>query len=463
MNSLEPVPFAISTAKGNSPKNIGSEVTNLYVQMEEPGGKSNHILINSEGYDYISSSNYIIWGMYAYKGYMYIATSLLLYRSKITQTREVNFTLLEYVGDIVVNQKVIFTDNGIDIMLVGKNGYAYNPETRVFKNMSVESGWYDSDMVTYMDGYFIFNRSGTGQFFISKLYSTELNPLDWATGESAPDDTVGVIVASRQLWVIGERSTEVWYDSGDELFPFTRISGAVTDIGCENYSTIATTLNSVFFVGNDLKVYMTVGYTPQVISTNAIEGMLENYVDRMISGFIYHIGGVWRYVLQIDENTTMSYDLTSGQWTRRSSVDLGRWNIRGAVNIYDTGRVFGYTFIEFNRLSMNLTKEAGEPIRRSLTSLPLNKGVNRFRLAEVQIDAETGLGREEEENDWWIETSTNGGRSWGTAHPAQLGDWGEDMTRIRWLRLGMFRDCTLRFSTYSKRAIRIISLFIRRA
>ena len=37
MNNLENIPLAISYGKGNSPKNIGSEITNLYIQMEEIG------------------------------------------------------------------------------------------------------------------------------------------------------------------------------------------------------------------------------------------------------------------------------------------------------------------------------------------------------------------------------------------------------------------------------------------
>ena len=464
MNELTNVPFAISTTKGNSPKNIGSEITNLYVQMEDLGGKSNHILINSEGFEKIADSNYTIWGVYAFKGYVYIATSLILYRTPIIgSTGAVNFKLLEYVGDIDITQKAIFADNGNEVVVVGKNGYSYDPETHIFKTMMVQEGWYDSDTVAYMDGYFIFNRSGTGQFFISKLYSTELNPLDWATGESAPDDTVGVIVASRQLWIMGEKSTEVWYDSGDPLFPFTRISGAVVDIGCRKFTTMATILNSVFFVGNDLKVYMTNGYTPQIISTGAIETMLENYVDKYLNGFVYHIGGVWRYVLQIDDSTTMTYDLASSQWTRRSSANYGRWRIRGVINLYDNDRVFGFTHDDFMRLSLTLTNENGVPIKRTVTSLPLNSGVNKWRLAEVQLDAEVALGGEDETNEWWLQVSKDGGRSWGTAHEAQVGSWGENMTRIRWLRLGQMRDCSLRFTTFTDKPIRLIALFIRRA
>jgi hypothetical protein len=58
-------------------------------------------------------------------------------------------------------------------MIVGYNGYAYTPETETIEDMSTEEGWFPSDTVDFMDGYFIFNRAGTGQFFISKLYSTE--------------------------------------------------------------------------------------------------------------------------------------------------------------------------------------------------------------------------------------------------------------------------------------------------
>ena len=463
MNSLENIPFAISTTKGNAPKNLGSDVTNLYVQMEDVGGKMNHLLVNSEGYDLVSTSNYLIWGMYEFKGYVYIATSYILYRTPVTRSQRVNFNLLDYVGDISINQKAVFADNGIELVVVGKNGYSYNPETNIFKSMAVQDGWYESSTVTYMDGYFIFNRDGTGQFFISRLYSTDLNPLDWATGESAPDDTVGVIVASRQLWIIGEKTCEVWYDSGNPLFPFSRISGAVSDIGCISYTTIETILNAVFFVGNDRKVYMSNGYTPQVISTKAIDLMLANISFKLLKAFTYHIGGVWKYVLQIDEKTTMSYDLASSQWTRRASPNVDRWVINGAINIYESNNVFGYTLTEYTRLSLNITEENGEPIKRSITSLPLNGGVNRFRLAEVQIDMETGLGREEETNEWWLETSKNGSRSWGTAIPHSVGDWGEDFTRVRWLRMGMFRDCALRFTTWTKRPIRLIGLYVRKS
>ena len=463
MNSLENIPLAISTTKGNAPKNLGSEVTNMYVQMEDAGGKSNHILINSEGYSIVSLANYLIFGMYAFHGYVYIATSQVLYRSEIRSNNNVNFDLLEYVGDIAINQKAVFSDNGIEVVMVAKNGYAYNPETEVFEELMVQDGWYDSSTVAYMDGYFIFNRDDTGQFFISKPYSTELNPLDWATGESAPDDTVGVIVAGRQLWILGERSTEVWYDSGDPLFPFTRVSGAVSDIGCISYTTIETINNSVLFVGDDRKVYLTSGYTPQVISTPAIETMLETLVFKHLKAFAYHIGGEWRYVLHIDEHTTMSYDIQTQQWTRRASKDIERWAINGVVNMFESNYVFGFTNNEFARLSMSLTTENGEPVKRQITSLPLNNGVNRFRLAEVQLDAEVGEGDAEEEDKWWLQASKDGTYSFGTAMDASMGSWGEGETRIRWLRLGMFRDCTLRFTTYTKKEVRLMGLYIRRS
>ena len=242
MPNLTPVPFVISNGSAYSPRNNNSSLINMYVQIEEQGSKNNHILLGTSGLELINSTNYEIYGIYEFLKSIYIATSDFLY--------VVEGANLVELGAVEFDRKVVFSDNGIDLMVVGGNGYSYTPTTSTFKDMSTEAGWYPSDTVAYMDGYFIFNRTGSGQFFISKLYSTEIDPIDWASGESAPDDTIGVIVTSRQLWIVGEKTVEVWYDSGDPDFPFTRISGAVIDIGCANHQTISKIKTSVLFVGS---------------------------------------------------------------------------------------------------------------------------------------------------------------------------------------------------------------------
>jgi len=450
MPRLTQVPFVISSGSAYSDRNNSTELLNMYVQIEEQGSKTNHILLNTSGLELIASSDYTIYGVYEFLTVIYIATSDFLYSFEDG--------VLVSLGAVDFTRQVVFSDNGIDLMVVGGNGYAYTPTTETFKNMDTEAGWFPADTVAYMDGYFIFNRTGSGQFFISKLYSTEIDPIDWASGESAPDDTIGVVVTSRQLWVIGERTVEVWYDSGDPDFPFTRISGAVSDIGCANHQTLSTIKTAVLFVGIDNKVYMTSGYTPKIISTPAIEKSLINSERTKLIAFSYTENGAWFYVLTIDDNLTYVYDPDTAQWHRRKSSTIEKWKISGAINIYEDGSAIGFEGKNFHSLSIDDLTENGDRIRREAITLPVNKTVNRIRTHEVQLDMEGGFEIEATVN---LQLSKDSGKTWENQVEATTGAVGEYQRRVRWLRLGQSRDTIYKISTTDAIPIRILGLWAR--
>ncbi len=450
MDGLNPISFAISSASGYSKKSNDSELINMFVHLEESGAKTNHILINTEGLKTIKSFEDDIHGIYEFKESVFVVTSSKLYEIK-NGSDEYNV-----VGSVSFDSKVSFSDNGIDIMMVSDNGYAYTPSTSTMKDMSIEAGWYPSDTVAYMDGYFIFNRSGTGQFFISKLYSTELDPIDWATGESAPDDTVAVIVSNRQLWLMGERTCEIWYDSGDPDFPFTRIGGGVTDIGITNHNTLAKLRDNIFFVGSDLKVYMTQGYAPTIVSTPAIERHLFKGDIESYTAFSYNNEGHWFYVLTIDEEHTFVYDRDTAQWHRRMSCGVNKWRVEGIENISNTSKIFGYGKKDIYELSIDILTENEEPIRREAISLPVNQGVNRFRFSECQLDMEVGFDTDAEVV---LQFSNDAGTTWSNKYVAHTGKIGHNRHRVRWLRLGQFRDCILKIVITDPIPIRILGLF----
>lgn len=450
MPNLQPIPFAISSGSAYSSRNNHSELLNLYVQIEEAGSKTNHVLLNTSGIEEILTLDNEIFGVYQFLNETYAATANALYR--------ISGGTSEYIGAVSFSKKVIFSDNGIDMMMVAENGYSYTPSTGVIKDMSTEDGWYPSDMVAYMDGYFIFNRTGTGQFFISKLYSTEIDPIDWASGESAPDDTVGVIVTSRQLWVVGERTIESWYDSGDPDFPFTRVSGAVFDIGCANYKTIASIKTSILFVGTDNKVYMTNGYTPTIVSTPSIELRIINSDRSTLNAFTYTENGSWFYVLHINNNQTLVFDPDTAQWHRRESANIGRWIVDGVINDYNTGRAIGFCGKCFHSISIDHLTENGTNIRREAITLPINKTVNRMRIHELQLDMEAGY---EIDATVSLQLSKDSGLTWENKVESKTGSIGNYKKRVRWLRLGQVRDAIVKITISDAIPIRILGLHAR--
>lgn len=452
MPQLTQIPFAISSSSAYSQKNNNSLLLNLYPQIEEEGSKSSYILINTCGVELITELPKKIIGIYEFLDVVYIATIDKLYsfsNGVYTEIGDMDFS---------TRTKAIFSDNGTNLVIVAGNGYYYTPSTDTFGSMEQE-GWYEADTVAYLDGYFVFNRSGTGQFFISKLFSVEIDPIDWATAEAAPDDTVGVAIASRQLWLIGQKTTEIWYDSGDADFPFTRISGAVNDIGCVEYKTIATIKSSITFVGEDFKVYASNGYALEPISTPTIEKELSRANVLTMSAFSYTEEGHWFYCLTLNDSNTFVYDFNTGKWHNRESADRGRWLIDGAFNLLNNGKPFGYGDTKLYSMSIDNLTEDGTPIKREAITLPVNKTVNRIRIHEAQLDMEVGF----TENNALVrlQMSQDGGKTWGHFNEAHTGDTGEFRSRIKWDRLGQVRDCIFKITIFEDVPIRLIGFHIR--
>ena len=91
------------------------------------------------------------------------------------------------LGDVSLSGRVMADDNGYQIVWVdGIRGYYYDDNTKEVKQITGD-GWYPSRSVTYQDGYFIFVRLGTGQFFLSELLDVAFDPNDQATAEGQPD------------------------------------------------------------------------------------------------------------------------------------------------------------------------------------------------------------------------------------------------------------------------------------
>ena len=96
---------------------------------------------------------------------------------------------------------VSMADNGVDLLIVdGTDGYKFTLATNTFA-VIVDVDFPAANRVSFDDGYFILNDAGTGKFWVTSLYSTDVDPLDFATAEGAPDPIVSLIVDHRELWL----------------------------------------------------------------------------------------------------------------------------------------------------------------------------------------------------------------------------------------------------------------------
>jgi hypothetical protein len=350
---------------------------------------------------------------------------------------------------------VSMADNGTHVVLVdGTDGFAWNMTTDVFAEIT-DPDFYPSDLVTFQDGYFIFVRKGTGQFFISELNAITFDALDIASAEGSPDNLVGQISVGQNLFLFGEQSTEVFYNSGDADFPFTRIQGAVLDVGCIAVHSIAEAQGSIYWVGGDSTgsgiIYRSQGFQAQRISTPGIESIIRDISSTNLAlarGWTYQQGGHVFYVLNIPgHSATLVFDATTGFWHDRAYLNL--WSLErdradchtvahglNVVGDYETGRIYA--------LDPNYITDSGTYIVRERTSPHFAKTLNRIFHHSFQLDMETGVGLDGSgqgtDPQAMLQWSDDGGHSWSAEYWRPIGKIGERRARVIWRRLGSSRD-----------------------
>lgn len=353
---------------------------------------------------------------------------------------------------------VSMASNGTVVMLVtGAAGYVVNISPGSVAAIT-DPDFLGADAVYFIDGYFVFNKRGTGQFQITNLYGTDIDSLDFATAEGSPDLLVSLIVDHRELWLLGETSVEVFYNSGNADFPFERIQGAFIEMGCAAKHSVAKMDNSVFWLSADERgqgvVVRAVGYQPQRISTHAIEyaiGQMADISDAV--AYTYQQEGHSFYVLSFPSaNATWTYDASTNLWHQRAwrdpedaSLNRHRSQVhmafagRNIVGDWEAGRLY--------HLDLDTFTDNGDLIPRIRACSHLSADLRLQFFNALQIDMETGVGLPSGQGSdpkAMLQCSDDGGFTWGNEMWASLGKIGEHKRRVRWRRLGKSRDRVFR-------------------
>jgi hypothetical protein len=349
---------------------------------------------------------------------------------------------------------VAMKDNGTSVFIVDGSTYGFTIDLAKNKLSPVtDSAYYGSDTVDYVDGYFVFNQPGTQHFYISKYQDISFDSLDIASKSTYSDNLVTLAVMHREIWLFGEQTTEVWYNTGASDFTFGRMPGVYIEHGCAAKHSVAKIDLALFWLGKDLQgqgiVFAGKNYAAERISTHALEAEFLTYsrIDDAI-GFSYLQGGHAFYVLTFPAaNKTWCFDAATGQWHQRAyleadgSLSRHRMNChsfnagRNLVGDWQTGNVYA--------LDPNAYTDNGNPILR-VRSFPHISGAdgNRVLFRQFVADMEVGNGLPDDSAppEIRLRWSDDRGASWGNAVAGSLGKAGEYLTSIQYQRLGYARD-----------------------
>jgi hypothetical protein len=357
---------------------------------------------------------------------------------------------------------VSMATNGQVIMLVtGSFGYQVNPTTNSVTQI-VNVAFTGADRVDYIDGYFVFNKPGTQQFQITQLLSTIIDPLDFASAEGAPDLLISLIVDHREVWLFGETSTEVFFNSGNADFPLERIQGAFIQQGCAAKNTPARFGGSVVWLtANEQGQGMVVkaqGYQPVRISTHAVEYAINQYasIDDAI-GFSYQCEGHSFYVLTFPTaNATWVYDDNTQLWHER----LWRNPADGSYNRHRAQCVMAFAgeiiigdwenpYLQVWDLDTYTDDGGILPAIRQVPHAASEDNCWQF-FHKLWIDMETGVGLngtvQGSDPQLMVSWSDDGGHTFGTEILIPAGKIGERRRRAIARRCGRSRDRVFRVS-----------------
>lgn len=360
--------------------------------------------------------------------------------------------------------QVYFIDNGIVVVLVdGQNGYVIDMDNNNFAQIT-DPNFYGADQVKLLDTFFIFNIPNTNQFYISvsnadyALLSTvgAFDPLDIAAKSGFNDPIVGIETAHRELWLIGNLTSEVWIGTGAADFYFQQVQGSYINHGSAAKYSIAQQDILVFFLQQDMQgnglVLQGQGYDVVEISTPRIVQEFKKYPNLSDAiGFCFQVSDHAFYALVFPSaDKGWLYDLTTKQWSEWNWVDSDGVLHRPRANccMFTFNKVLVGDWENGRILHLNIeaytdyTPETPTgPIVR-IRTFPHLVGDDFERVTYNSFDADMEVGTIEDDSNpvVLLSWSDNRGVSYGNPVEQTMGELGDFLTTISWNRLGQARD-----------------------
>lgn len=275
-------------------------------------------------------------------------------------------------GRIVANQTQL-------LILAGGKLYRYTLATN---SLSAALTYSDASPIPPIadigvsDGYGIASIANTNKFQICNI----LNFSTWDPGDVAQvlyfsDNIVSMIVDHRDIIFLGHKQSISYYDSGNADFPFTPLPASFMEDGSQAVLGAVRLDNTIYWVESDerggLIAKKLAGYTPQRVSTHAIEQAWQKYSTTSdLVSYSFQIGGhsFW-HIYFPTANKSWRFDAATQQWGEVAFLEPTtgaftahrsqcHWVAFGKhlVGDWNSGQIF--------EMSPNIYDDFGHPMRR---------------------------------------------------------------------------------------------------
>lgn len=321
----------------------------------------------------------------------------------------------------------------------GSSGYVYNTVTGLLTQIT-DDGFPGFLVCDFLGQRIVGVEPQRRYWFYSALVdASSYNTTDVIQAETSPDRIVGLIAVQNEVKIFGERTIESWVNSPSGNAIFQLQVGGVVEMGCAAAQTIRRVANGVMFLSDDGQVVQLTGYTPQVVSTRAMEGEINRSNLARAFAFTWEDKGHICYLLTFPDGKTWVFDVSQGEWTRFKSKDRSRWRINTLTKWRgDWYAGDGYSG-NLYRMSWAGVSDGADEIERVRTAAYIYDASNRYRVDALQIEYDSG--RMQAANQIiQLRYSHDGGRNWSDWRDYNLGGTGQFDGRALFRRLGIGRD-----------------------
>jgi len=312
-------------------------------------------------------------GMFEHGEVLYKITGTVLYSVNSSGTHT-------SVGTIPGTERCIFAPIGDDLVI--DNGSA-----RYFADVSVPSVALISDAnleaghgIAHLNSQIIYNGAA-GRFGVSDAgVATSIDALNYATAEADADGLVRPYTFGQVAQMLGRKTGELWWNSGQGNPPLERFEGGVIQKGLGAFHSVANDDDSIYILANDFAVFTLAGGSSAVIepiTPPTIARTFREYSTKSDAiGWCMNWDGQWVYVLTFPTADKTWAHAKGGEWFELSSGVAGGRDIANSYAfVYGKHLVADYRNGNIYQLDDDVYDDNGAVLIRQRDSAPLHGGL----------------------------------------------------------------------------------------
>jgi hypothetical protein len=304
----------------------------------------------------------------------------------------------------------------------------------------------------FLDGYILATNGSNTMYWSDVNNGSSWNALNFASAAGSPDVIRALKVFNREIYLLGERSIEVWENDGST--PFGRIPGGFIESGCSSPYAIIEDENSLYWLDENRRLVRFTGKSVERLSTKfdrELQGLSK--VSDAIAQKIQIDGYVFFVFSFPFDGRTLVYNQTVDDWG-----EWGKWNLSDAVYERWVGSAYCYAerwglhligrrdVLKVAELGRGYADDDGDVIRLARLTGHIDNGTSKVKQCnEVRFRAKRGQGLSDRVPRLMLRYKIDN-RTWSNVKEFSLGAIGEYDFIVTDIRRNQYRTKQYEFT-----------------